>query len=221
MVLSHTSGLVGVREYWPDHKLLMKFNPGTDFEYSNDAYKYLTKVVAHLNKLNLSNLDSLFQEEVAKPLKLTHLNFKINNYIKSNLASAHVGDSIVNGDYWDRNIFSGAGSLHTDVNSYTKFIVAILENKELKPESYQELFKEQWKFTSKNDFTEILGNTAWTPGFGVIQSDHYTNYAHIGNNWGYTTGFQLNRENKFGYVYFTNSNQVNDLHGKLEKLLMI
>jgi len=54
----------------------------------------------------------------------------------------------------------------------------------------------------------------------MIQSDQGTNYAHTGNNWGYTTGFQLNRENKFGYVYFTNSDQRNELHRKLEKFLM-
>jgi len=220
MVLSHTSGFCNIRWFNPDHKLDIKFTPGTNFEYSGEGYDYLTKVVAHLNNCNLNNLDSLFQEEVAKPLKLKHLRFQINEYLKSNLASAHEGDSIVYGDYWDRNVFSGSGSIHTDVNSYARFLVAILENRELTPESYQELFKEQVKFTSENWYTENLDYTAWSLGFGMIQSDHGTNYAHIGNNWGYSTGFQLNRENKFGYVYFTNSNQRNDLHGKLEKLLM-
>ncbi len=220
MVLSHTSGFCNIRWFNPDHKLDIKFTPGSDFLYSGEGYDYLAKVIAHLNNLDLSNLDNLFQEEIAKPLHLTHLHNRINNYIKSNLASAHQGDSIVYGDYWDRNIFSGSGSLHTDVNSYAKFIAAILENRELKTESYQELFTEQVKFTSENWYTENLGYTAWSLGFGMIQTDQGINYAHIGNNLGYSTGFQLNLENKFGYVYLTNSNQRNDLHGELEKLLM-
>ena len=220
MVLSHTSGFCNIRWFNPDHKLDIKFTPGTDFLYSGEGYDYLTKVIAHLNNLNLSNLDSLFQEEVAKPLMLTHANFQINDYIKSHLASAHQGDSIVYGDYWDRSIFSGSGSLHTDVNSYAMFLVSILESKELTTESYRELFKEQIKLIDENWYTENLGYTDWGLGFGMIQSDQGTNYAHIGNNWGYSTGFLLNRENKFGYVYLTNSDQRNDLHRKLETLLL-
>lgn len=219
MVLSHTSGFCNLRWFNPDHKLDIKFTPGTNFEYSGEGYDYLTKVVAHLNNCNLYNLDSLFQEEVAKPLKLKHLSFEINEYLKSNLASAHEGDSIVYGDYWDRHMFSGSGSIHTDVTNYAKFLVAILENRELKPESYQEMFKEHVKFKDKNWYTETLGYTAWSLGYGMIQSDKGTNYAHIGNNWGYSTGFLINREKKFGYVYFTNSNQRNELHGKLENFL--
>ncbi len=220
MVLSHTSGFCNIRYFNPDHKLDIKFTPGTDFLYSGEGYDYLTKVVAHLNSLSLNDLDSLFQKEVAKSLMLNHLHFQITNYIKSNLASAHQGDSIVYANYWDRNVFSGSGSLHTDATSYSRFLVAILKNSELTPESYEEIFKEQVKLIDKNWFTENLGYTAWGLGFGMIQSDQVTNYAHIGNNLGYTTGFQLNRENKFGYVYFTNSDQRNDLHRKLEKLLM-
>jgi len=154
MILSHTSGFCNIRWFNPDHKLDIKFTPGTDFLYSGEGYDYLTKVLAHLNNCNLHNLDSLFQEEIAKPLKLKHFNFQINDYLKSNLASAHQGDSIVYGDYWDRSIFSGSGSLHSDVNSYAKFVAAILENRELTPESYQEIFKEQVKLINENWYTE-------------------------------------------------------------------
>ncbi|MFC0878558.1 serine hydrolase domain-containing protein [Saccharicrinis sp. FJH2] len=220
MVLSHTSGFCNLRWIEPDLKLNIKFTPGTDFEYSGEGYDYLTKVVAHLNNCNLYNLDSLFQEEVATPLQLEHFHFQINDYLKSNLASGHNGDSIIFNPWVDKSIFSGSGSLHTDVHNYAKFLAAILENRELTSESYKEMFKENFKFKDENWYTENLGYTAWSLGFGMIQSDQGTNYAHIGNNLGYSTGFEINREKKFGYVYFTNSNQRNELHRKLEKLLL-
>ncbi len=220
MVLSHSSGFCNIRWFNPDHRLNILFTPGTNFEYSGEGFDYLTSVVAHLNKLSLSNLDSLFQEEITKPIMLDHFHFQINDYIKSNLASAHQGDSIVYADYWDRSIFSGSSSLHTDVSNYARFLMAILESSELTAESYREIFKEQVKLKDKNWFSENLGYSAWGLGFGMIQSDQGTNYAHIGNNLGYSTGFQINMEHKFGYVYLTNSDQCNDLHKKLEELLM-
>lgn len=108
MVLSHTSGFPNWRWFNPDQKLDIKFQPGEKFSYSGEGYLYLSKVVAHLNKLTLSNLDSLFQREVAEPLQMNHAGFVMNKYIENHLANAHVGDSIVYADYYDRTQFSAA-----------------------------------------------------------------------------------------------------------------
>ena len=83
----------------------IKFTPGTKYSYSREAYIYLSKVIAHINQLTLSNLDSLFQKEVAEPLHLKHAHFGINKYVANHLASAHDGDKIVYDNSWDRRFF--------------------------------------------------------------------------------------------------------------------
>ena len=83
----------------------IKFTPGTKYSYSGEAYIYLSKVIAHINQLTLSNLDSLFQKEVAEPLHLKHAHFGINKYVANHLASAHDGAKIVYDNSWDRRFF--------------------------------------------------------------------------------------------------------------------
>lgn len=211
MVLSHRSGFCNLRYFNPDLNLDIKFAPGSDFLYSGEGYDYLSKVVAHLNDLDVSNLDSLFQREVTEPLKIPHAYFQMNDYTKSHLASAHQGDSLVYADYWDRNIFSSSGGLHTDANSYARFIIEIMNHKGLTGSSYKELLREH-VILDNDDWEKIeLGYSGWSLGFGIIDSEYGVNYTHIGNNLGYTTGILFNKSSKFGYVYLTNSDQRNDL----------
>jgi len=87
MVLCHTTGFPNWRSFNPDGKLDLKFTPGTKFSYSGEGYKYLSLVIAHLTGRNLSNLDSLFQQEVAQPLNMEHAHFGINAYVTKHLAS--------------------------------------------------------------------------------------------------------------------------------------
>ncbi len=220
MVLCHTSGFPNHRWFNTDHKLDIKFTPGEKFLYSGEGYLYLSKVVAHVNGLDLSNLDSLFQKEVADPLKLRHAYFQMNNYIKNNLASGHKGDSIVYDQYWDRNMFSALGGMHTEALSCAKFIIAVMENSDLKTESYDEMLKEHIKLPEYNELREALGVSSWSLGFAMSPSSKGIIYSHGGNNLGYTSGFKFNKELKYGYVFFTNSDQRNDLHKKIDNLLL-
>lgn len=72
--MDHTTGFPDWR--WLDpitgewdglRKMYIQYDPGT-FSYSGEAHNYLAKVIAHLNGLTLKDLDSLFQQEIARPL---------------------------------------------------------------------------------------------------------------------------------------------------------
>jgi CubicO group peptidase (beta-lactamase class C family) len=225
MVLCHTSGFPNWRSDNPvnqqDGKLTINFIPGTKFSYSGEGYMYLRNVIAFLTKRNLYNLDSLFQQEVSKPLNLNHAHFGMNVYVAKHLASAHEGNKIVYDNGWERTSFESAGGLYTESISYANFLIAIMKEKGLKKESFNEMFKEQVKLPDESAEKKNGGNNGWGLGFKIIPTTFGTCLAHGGNNWGYTSSFMINKEKKFGYVFFTNANQCNELHKRLEYFLQM
>ena len=67
MVLSHRSGFPNWRENGKDKKLKIKFEPGTEYEYSGEGYQYLALVLKHIEKTDWTGLEASFQEKVAEP----------------------------------------------------------------------------------------------------------------------------------------------------------
>ncbi|WP_238718902.1 serine hydrolase domain-containing protein [Pelagihabitans pacificus] len=86
MVLSHRSGFPNWRENEPDKKLKIKFEPGTDFEYSGEGYQYLAMVLKEMDGGNWADLESKFQNKVAKPLNMEHTVFIPTEYMEQNKA---------------------------------------------------------------------------------------------------------------------------------------
>jgi CubicO group peptidase (beta-lactamase class C family) len=229
MVLNHTSGFPNWRSNnffnQQDGKLFLNFTPGTKFSYSGEGYVYLAMVIAHLMNCNLSNLDSVFQREVCKPLNLKHAYFGMNVYVAKHLADGHDGDKITYSNSWDRTLFNPACGLYTEARSFANFLIAVMEDKGLKKESMDEMLKKQVELPDDNNQRKIFGITEWSLGFWRKPSIYGINLAHGGNNWGYSSQFLINKEKKFGYVFFTNSNSCHnpacpELWQKLEPYLI-
>jgi CubicO group peptidase (beta-lactamase class C family) len=223
MALCHTTGFPNWRPNYQG-KLDIKFTPGTKYSYSGEGYMYLAKVIAHLTNCNLSNLDSVFQHEVSKPLNLKHAYFGMNDYVAKHLAKGHDGNKIVYDNNFDIINFNSAGGLYTEAMSFANFLIAIMEEKGLKRESFNEMLKAQVQIPDDDNLRKNFGVTEYGLGFERKPSIYGMNLAHGGNNWGYSSFFMINREKKFGYVFFTNSNschnpQCTELWQKLEPFL--
>ena len=95
-----------------------------------------------------------------------------------------------------------------------------MENHGLHEESMNEMLSPQIELPDDNYSRTNFGITNWTLGFARKSSNYGAIYMHGGNNWGYTASFLLNKENKFGYVFFTNSNQCNELSKKVMNFLV-
>jgi CubicO group peptidase (beta-lactamase class C family) len=214
MVLCHKTGFPNWRSnnYFnqDDGKLRINFTPGTQFSYSGEGYVYLAMVIAHLTGRNLSNLDSLFQKEVAKPLNLEHAYFGINVYTAKHLASGHNGDKIIYSNSWDRTLFNPACGLYTEAISFANFLIAIMDGKGLKKETFDEMLKKQVQVPDNDNLNKNSGVREMSLGFDRKPSIYGMNLAHGGNNWGYSSFFMINKEKKSGYVFFTNSNSCNN-----------
>jgi hypothetical protein len=119
----------------------------------------------------------------------------------------------------DKFSFHPAGGLYSEPMDFAKFLIAVMKNKILTKESQDEMLKEQVQLDSSSRRTHP-GVTAWGLGFAISPTKYGTNYSHGGNNWGYTGSFVLNREKKFGFVFFTNTDQVNQLKQNLLSFLV-
>ena len=223
MALCHKTGFPNWRPNYTG-KFTIEFTPGTKFSYSGEGYMYLAKVIAHLTHTTLSNLDSVFQQEVCKPLNLKHAYFGMNNYVSKHLARGHNGDNI----YEDLDFikdFNPAGGLCSEAMSYANFLIAIMNDKGLKKESIDEMLKAQVEVPDDDNLQKYFGVTEYSLGFYRKISVYGLNYAHGGNNWGFSSFFIFNKEKKWGFVFFTNSNSCNfpgcpELWQKLEPFLI-
>jgi CubicO group peptidase (beta-lactamase class C family) len=212
MVLSHTSGFPNWRFLNKDQKLDIKFTPGTQFLYSGEGFEYLANVIAHLKNISKNDLQDLFKKEVAIPSGMQNAYFNWNEYVAKHQATGHFDGNISSG--WGLNAnrpdFAASYSLQTEAISYAKFICAMIQGKGLKEETYNEMLKPHSTDTSRNDgISYCLGIMTKHTAFG-------NEYLHDGYNRNFYAAFMFNKEQKIGYVFFTNCNNGELLNKRLE-----
>lgn len=211
MVLSHTTGLPN----WSENKMMvLDADPGTKFSYSGEAFVYLAKVIAKIYKVSLNDLDSVFQKEMAKEFELKNFNFIITPAVSKNLAVAYQENNPVKDDR-DRSIFDPAGGLYANSETYSRFLVQLLD----KNSEYNTMFKSIIALKHDNVVRKYFGIESWSLGLGIENINGTTNYWHGGNNLGYTNSFTINLNHKFGYVFFTNADQCHGMKKIIENLL--
>lgn len=231
MVLDHTTGFPDWRWLDPvtgrwdgDRKMYIQHNPGT-FSYSGEAQNYLAKVIAHLNGLTLSSLDSLFQQEVAHPLGMQHAYFSWHPLMGQNKVTGYRKDKAYHNKwdaadamYNDSTVFGPANALHTEAVSYARFLLAMINNWGLKPEAIHEMLKIQSHIPAEQQqhFGAIKG---WGLGVAVEPTDRGAIYSHSGENPGFLAFFAFSQKQKNGYVFFTNGDQGGILNIRLRRFL--
>ncbi len=225
MVLDHTTGFPNWR--WFDladsarkikrGDMYIKKDPGT-FTYSGEGYHYLAKVLAHLNKIPLNTLDSVFRQEVAVPLGMQYAWFTYNDFTGQHKVTGHKNGK-VEGRRWpmsfpdeDSTSFGAAGKLHTEAVSYAHFLIGLM-----KDETHEEMFKAQ---TSVPD-DDNEGVVAWGLGLAIRPTKYGIAYEHGGNNGNFQSGCLFYKEKKNGYVFFTNCNKGDVFNERLRVFLEI
>ena len=231
MVLDHTTGFPNWRWYdKPDPKLNVKengmyfqHNPGT-FSYSGEGYHWLAKVVAHINGISLTRLDSIFQKEVAIPIGMRNSYFTWDDYIGKHKVTGYKEEKEFM-KKWpaaspdeDSTVFGAASTLHTEAVSYATFLITLMENRGLKKETFAEMLKMQSQIPQEMQpyWGDIKG---WGLGFAIEPTKNGMRYSHGGDNGGFQAGCMFYKEQKFGYVYFTNCDKAGMFHVQLRSFL--
>lgn len=216
MILSHSSGFPN----WSNNqKIEIAFEPGTDFSYSGEAYQYLAAVIGQLNGVGWEDdLNQVFLDEVAKPLGMQHTSFTWTDYIEAHKATGHQDGKVT--DKLEHGKSFGAGySLHSEAGDYARFLVAMLQQKGLQKELFEEMFKEQNHFKEDNPIRQETGQTGWSLGFARKPTDNGMMYLHTGNNHDFQAYCMILPEMDYGLVLFTNSDKMEALLKSLPELL--
>lgn len=207
MVLSHRSGMPNWRENEEDKKLKIKFEPGTDYEYSGEGYQYLAMVLKHLEGTDWNGLEAIFQEKVAQPLGMEHTVFIPTHYTKKNKAEPYNNQRQWidwKNDYWFKKYkgkFVAPSSIISESMDFSKWLFAVMDRKLLSQESYKELFKHHSKISTSSTGISVY----YTLGFLTADKHYRSTYFHGGNNAGFTCYYLMDTEKKWGFVLFTNS----------------
>ncbi|HEV3223793.1 MAG TPA: serine hydrolase [Puia sp.] len=117
----------------------LEFVPGTKFSYSNSGYYLLGYII---EKVSGKRYQSYIEDNLLKPLGLTHSYFDSTGIIIPNRVNGYRKDDTVfkNADYWSPTIEYSAGGLISNVDDLFKWHQGLYTYKILKKESLQKAF---------------------------------------------------------------------------------
>ena len=117
----------------------LEFDPGTKFSYSNSGYYLLGYIIQKVSGLSYQ---SYIQDNLLKPLGLTHTYFDSSGIIIPNRVNGYRKDEGVfkNADYWSPTIEYAAGGLISNVDDLFKWHKGLYSYQILKKETLQKAF---------------------------------------------------------------------------------
>ena len=203
-ILSHQTGFPNWRWMKPYHRLNFDFDPGTKYQYSGEGFEYLRKAIEI--KFN-NSIENLAQEYLFKPLKMNNTSYVWKDQDEtSKLAIGYDKDMKPYKQYINKKS-NAADDVHTNLHDYATFLNAILNQKHLNQDIYNEMVKKQVKTKANKYFG--LGFEIYDLGNGEIA------LAHGGSDEGSQFIFFLLPKTKQGLIIFTNSDNGNKTYEKI------
>ncbi|WP_153799522.1 serine hydrolase [Foetidibacter luteolus] len=214
-VLTHRTGFPNWRWMNNDGKLDLKFTPGASYGYSGEGFEYLKMVV---QKITGKKVEQVLQEEVIQPIGLYHTFFSRNDSLRRMVANGHF-----NGlpNYDDLPESPGmAYSMHTEANIFTRFMLYLLEQKGLTPETYASIFSKHSAYNYDPGEEQPKIPAYMGMSLEIRETPFGKSFGHGGNNGDFKCKFEVYKDLKDGYVIFTNSNTSDVLLEAMRKLLV-
>lgn len=193
-VLSHTAGFPNWRNEG-DSLLPVNFDPGKRFEYSGEGFVYLARVMEKITGLPF---DKLLQQMVFAPLGMPHSSMAFQPVLKHLHAYRHnwLGQVSRLPDFTNIN---AAASLRTTAKDYAVFLAAVLNGKDLKKASHQQMLTTQIKVDTATP------HLAWGLGIGLEETPGARYCWHWGDQGDSKALFVANIDTRDAVLYFTNS----------------
>ncbi|OQP66497.1 hypothetical protein A3860_13490 [Niastella vici] len=214
-VLTHRTGFPNWRWMNPDGKLDIKFTPGTAFGYSGEGFEYLKLVV---EKITGKKVEQVLQEEVIEPVGLYHTWFSKNDSLQQMKACGHFDKQPNKKDLPEKP--GMAYSMHTEAKIFTRFMLYLLEQKGLKPATYDTILSKhsEYDFTGWREKPKVP--TYMGMSLEVRETPFGKTFGHGGNNGDFKCKFEVYKDLKMGYVLFTNSSTSDMLLENIRKFLV-
>jgi CubicO group peptidase (beta-lactamase class C family) len=148
MLLSHTSGLPNYRGFEDDHKLSIHFEPGTRFAYSGEGLGLLQIVIETVTG---EPLEAIMRREVFEPFGMARTDMTWQPRFESNFAIGYDEKGQPLGSNRHMHV-RAAGSMHTTVEDFAKFVSAVSRGERLSPKMRAEMLAPQIRITAKHEF---------------------------------------------------------------------
>lgn len=214
-VLTHRTGFPNWRWMNPDNKLDIKFTPGTSFNYSGEGFEYLKLVV---EKITGKKVEQVLQEEVIEPIGLYHTFFSKNDSLARVKSNGHMDNLPTEADMPDSP--GMAWSMHTEAKIFTRFMLYLLEQKGLKPETYNTVLSKHSEYNFDASWPKPKLPTYMGMSLEIRETPYGKSFGHGGNNGDFKCKFEVYKDLKMGYVIFTNANTSEALLQNLRKFLI-
>jgi CubicO group peptidase (beta-lactamase class C family) len=210
-VLTHRTGFPN----WREGKLTIKFTPGTDYGYSGEGFEYLKHVVQTITG---KKVEQVLKEEVIEPMGLYHTFFSENDSLKKMVAYGHF-DNLPSQNDLPKNP-GMAYSMHTEAKIFTKFMLYLLEQKGLKPQTYDTMLSKHSEYKIDPGDEKPKVPTYMGMSLEVRETPYGKSFGHGGNNGDFQCLFEVYKDLKMGYAVFTNSNNGYFMLKELRELLV-
>ncbi|WP_205513257.1 serine hydrolase [Longitalea arenae] len=214
-VLTHRTGFPNWRWMNADQKLNITFTPGTSFGYSGEGFEYLKLVV---EKITGKKVEQVLQEEVIEPIGLYHTFFSKNDSLQRMVAYGHYDGRPSKNDLPEQP--GMAYSMHTEAKIFTRFMLNLLEQKGLKPQTYDTILSKHSEYNFDDSSKKPKVPTYMGMSLEIRETPWGRSFGHGGNNGDFKCRFEVYKDLKMGYAIFTNSNTSDPLLQNLNKFLV-
>lgn len=218
MCLTHTTGFPNWRfltssGHDPKGKLYFQYEPGARYSYSGEGLSLLQFVIEEITG---KGLEEMAQEYIFRPLGMNRTSYiyVLQEKFKNQYVYGHTENQTVI-PFDEADGAGAAGSLGTTLADYSKFLEAVLDQKLLQKESYNEMFSKQVSIRSKQQFgpnalVETNENEDIDLGYGLGWGLLDTPYGPGAFKEGHSEGYQhysvIFPENGIGVLIMSNSN---------------
>lgn len=214
IVLTHKTGFPNWRYENKGMELDIRFEPGSEFNYSGEGFVYLSRVVEQICQ---APIEELIQREVFDPLSMENSFMLLPPDLEPYHAFGHF-DKNPSAGIWQPKRANVASSIRSESQDFAKFMMAIMEGEGLDEDIWNIMLTEQVAIPEDHIFQTLLDIKGFGLGFGIEPTPFGEVVGHGGNNGDFQSYFQVDRKRKLGFVFFTNSNKAFDYNNRAKAL---
>jgi len=210
-LLTHTSGIPNFTDFPEYSKIKLEphtpaqlieiiksksldFNPGTKYQYSNSGYIVLGYII---EKVSGKKYETVVKENIFIPLGMHNSGYDHASFILKNRASGYSirNDEIVNADYIDMSVPSGAGALYSTVTDMYLWDQALYSTKLLSKQLLNMIFSPQ---------VSINESKSYGYGWSIKTLHNHNLMEHSGGIEGFSTNICRYPDDKICIIVLSN-----------------
>jgi len=194
-VLTHSTGFPN---WFRGGRMVFTFDPGKRFSYSGEAYSFLAAVVA---KITGKTFNDFMTETVLTPLGMEDSSYVWLDKYEKRFSAAHnfAGVRVSRGKAV--RPMPGA-SLYTTALDYAKFLVALLNGRDLAESAWKSMLTPQIEVLARDRGNEKVFD--WGLGIGLQRTEKGLGFWHWGDNGEFQAYFEVLPAEKRGLIVFLN-----------------